>query len=649
MIGSFRSVLGSKYGKVGALAFLVLIFFAFASTDVSQQMSNIGSTNGEALATVDGKQLTVPEMQRRLNRALDNLRQQNPSLTMQQFIEQGGIEAVYDELVGNMALSAYAEKYGIRPSKAQIDAEIASNPAFQDAAGKFSQQTYEALLQRAGINETAMRQQVAEQLILRQALIPGTLHSSPASGIASPYAALLMEARQGRVAALPSGLFASSAPPSDAEISAFYKANTKRFMLPESRKLRYAVIDRSAIAARSVPTDAEIAAHYEKNKADFAARETRTFRQLIVASEQDAKAFAQQVASGQSLSAVAEKAGLATSAVNNVDKASFARESGQNVADQAFAARQGSLVGPVKGELGWQILFVEAVVAIPGQTLDQARPSIAAIVQDRKAADALSALTSRIDDLAADGSTLDDIAKATGLTVAETPFVAQQGMVVDGDLALMNDVVPALLKDAFAMDPDADPQITTIAPDQKFAVIDVTDVRPSAPAPLDKIKPQVAQALRLSEGVKKAAAAVETIKAAVAKGDSFEAALAKAGANLPPVEAIDMRRIEIARQGGQVPPALQLLFSMKQGTAKSMAIPGDQGYLLVFLDKIVSADTTKAPELVAQTREQLAKAMGNEYGFQLRRAIEVAMGTERNAKALAEFKNAMRQTNGAAP
>ena len=144
----------------------------------------------------------------------------------------------------------------------------------------------------------------------------------------------------------------------------------------------------------------------------------------------------------------------------------------------------------------------------------------------------------------------------------------------------------------------------------------------------------------LDQGSKKAKAVADKIAKAVSGGTPLSKAIADAGVKLPGVQNISSTRADLARQSqqGQVPPPLSLMFSMAQGTAKSLAAPRDQGWFVVVLDKLNRGDASKRDDLLQATKAQFKQVFGNEYTAQFINAMKADIGVERNEDSLAALK-----------
>ncbi len=646
MLSVFRRIIHSKFGAIFAILFLGVIAAAFILGDVtSGQFGGASLSGGGTAAKAKGYKLTVAELQDRVQRVFENARRSNPELQIGEFFAQGGGAQVFDQLVQSLALRAYADDQGIHISKRLVDAQIAQIPAFQDAAGNFSNDNFRALLARERLSEQALRDDISREILQRQLLAPIGIGARPSENLVLPYASLLLEARQGQVAAIPAVAFLDDKDPTDAQLADFYKKNSDRFTIPEQRRIRYAVIDADRFAQASTPSDAEISAYYNQNKANYAASENRSVEQLVLPTEAGAKAIAAQVKGGKSLPQAAQGAGLSVSSLDAQSRAQLTSATSKAVADAVFAAKQGELVGPVRGPLGWLLLRVTAVQDKPARPLTAVRDEIVKVLRVQKEKQLLNDFTAKLEDQIADGGTFDEVAKDNGLTLETTPPLLATGKQVK-DMAYVApaDVQP-LLPPAFAMSADDDAQLVPITPDKRYALIAPGQIIAAAPPPLAEVKPLVQAQYKLNAGNQKAKALAEQIRAKVAKGTKLADAISQAGVKLPAPQTLGGRRADIMRAEQRPPAEVSILFAMAENSVKTLPISEGRGYFVVQLTKIERGDAKDNPQLLAQVRDQMGEVIGQEYGEQFERAVEKELGVTRNPKAVEQVRAALAANN----
>src|SRR5205085_8720460 len=171
----------------------------------------------------------------------------------------GDFETILSALIDERTLIAFADKYGFHLSKRLIDAEIAQIPGTKGLNGQFSEQAYQQFLAQQRLTDAEVRQVIAGGLLQRLLLTPVATNARVSVGMASPYASMLLESREGEAAAVPIAAFRAGLNPTDAQLQQYYAANRNRYMIPEQRVLRIARVGAEQVAGVGA-SDQEIAA-----------------------------------------------------------------------------------------------------------------------------------------------------------------------------------------------------------------------------------------------------------------------------------------------------------------------------------------------------------------------------------------------------
>ncbi|MEG3179961.1 peptidylprolyl isomerase [Sphingomonas sp. LT1P40] len=638
MLTFLRRTIFSTVGKIVALLLLVLIAVAFALGDITNLTGSSGPRSG-ALIEIGDRKVDEAEVQARMKNALERVRQQQPMLDMTQFVNSGGYEQVLDDIVNRLTLEEYARKNGMSVSKAAIDGEIASSPAFADPiTGQFSQRAFEQVLAREAITTEQIRADIRQGILAQWVAGTSVAANYVPVELATPYASLLLERRKGSVGYIPSAAIAPGAAPTDAELTAFYNRGRARYTLPERRVIRYAIVRPDQFAESAKATDAEIAETYRKDAAKYAASTRRTFAQVNVADQAAANALAAKIKGGMSMAAAAQAIGLKPATIENAEKPAFARSSSQAIADAAFAAKAGDVVGPLRSQFGWSIVRVEKIDQIAAKPLTQVSAEIATAITARKEAEALANMRARLDNGLANNATFDEAVADAKLKAEATPPVFADGRATQDPQAQPDPVLGQIAQGGFAMETGDDPQLIQIGQDGGFALIKTERVIAAAPLPLAQIRAGVTADFlrdRQLQGARKVAAAV---LADVNKGTPIADAMKKTGLTLPALQPLDASRGEIGQMGQQVPPPVRLMFSMAAKKAKLTEAPNGGGYWVVWLDAIQAGNARGNQPLVTQTRSQLGQMIGSEYVEQFVKAVRKTVGIKRNEQAIARLK-----------
>ncbi len=633
MLQSFRKVFKSKLGLSLTLVFLVIVGFAFASSDVASTGMFGGISGGDRVAVVGNKRIDTSDLSNAMTNALDTARQTNPTITMEAMVAQGGIDSVLGQMIQRTALAEYARRHGMRAGKRLVDSEIAQIPAFRGLDGQFDRNAFLSLLAQRGLSEAAVRRDIETGLLARQLLAPIAFAPVMPESIGKRYASLLRERRAGAIATLPSAVYAPQGQPTDAQLQAFYKDARDRFIRPERRVIRYAAFGPEALGDLPAPTEAQIAERYNRDKAQYAATERRRFTQLVVPTQDAANAILAEVRGGKSLDVAAREKGLATAAIGPVSQADFANDTSAAIAQAAFTASQGAFTQPSRSPLGWYLIHVDAIDRQPARSLDQVRAEISAALAEEQHRTALADLSARLEDEFDNGSSLSDVAHELKLEVASTRPATADGRIYGSE----NETVPAILlralQPAFEMR-EGEPQLAEIVPGESFLLFDIADITSSAVAPLAEIRDDVIAAWRQSEGSKAARNAADRIIERLKKGSTLaEAVAAEKRPGVPAPQSVDLNREQLASQG-QVPSNLALFFSMAQGTEKKLEAPDEAGWYVVRLDTVEPGKVDAGDTLIASTLRQLGLVAGDEYSAQFVAAAQREVGVKRNENAI---------------
>ncbi|OCC23208.1 peptidylprolyl isomerase [Croceicoccus estronivorus] len=633
MIQLIRKLLDSKIGVAAALVFLGLIALAFAGIDVSNSGMFGGVAGGDRAATVGKVKITTSELSRAASRSVEQVRQNQPTMTMQIFLEQNGLDQVLDDLIDRYAIAEYGKQLGLRAGDRLIDSEIANVPAFRGADGNFDNDLYRQVLAQQGLNDKLVRSDIGQGLLAQQVLTPVAFGAVMPGDLVERYTALLKETRKGTIAVIPSETYAPSANPTDAQLKTYYDAHKSDYIRPERRVIRYAVFGADALGDLRAPTEAEIAARFKRDAAQYAASEKRSLTQLIVPTEATAKAILAETAKGTSLAAAAKGKGLATTSVGPIARQALSTQFSKDVADAAFGGAKGAISGPVRSSLGWHLIRVDAVDGTPAKTLDQVRGQIASDLAAEQRRTAVMDLASRLQDEFDGGSSLADAATEVKAKVNETRPLTADGAIYGTRGEKAPEVLTKAISTAFAME-EAEPQLAEIDPGKTFIIFDVKDITPSAAAPLDEIKDTLNAAWKRDQGLAKAKEAADRVLAAMRKGTSAAKAMAAEKKSFPTPDRISLNREQLTQMGERVPAPLALLFSMAEGTVKRLEAPRQMGWFIVQLDNIEPGKVTKDDPMLANVSRELGSVTEREYEQQFRSAARAEIGVTRNDAAI---------------
>jgi len=641
MLAFFRRVLSSWV----AIAILGVIMVAFIITGVGTPGGGIinGGASEAEVARIGSTRLMGSEVAARLQSQLREVQQQQPTMTMESMVAAaGGLNAIIQQMITGKLVIEWERRHGIVANERLIGAKIATIPAFLGPTGQFDQRQMAAILAQQRVSFQNLHDGIRDDIVTRQLLTPVTAGTHASAGLATPYASLLLDKREGAIGTIPASRDGLPAP-TDGDIEGWYRGHLPAYSLAERRVLRYAAMGPENVQV-AAPTDAEIAAAYKADAAKYAARETRTVSRVVLPDEAAARAFADKAKAGDFAKAAAD-AGFPAKDISlgALTRDALASATSPAVADAVQALPQGGTTAPIKTGLGWMVAHLDAVTSTPARSLDAVRGEIADAIAKKKKTDAAATLVEQVQKSIDDGATFDEAVKKHGLTAVSTPPLLANGTAPATPDYKPDATVTALLKAGFDASPDDDPSVETVGPDQHFALLVLGTVTPAAPLPLAEVRARVIEDLTASRAADRAKTRAQQILAKLNGGVTPAAAFAAAG--LPAPQAVGVTQLDMARLQGPPPAQIGALFRLTTGKNDIVAGPGGT-WFVVHLDRIVPGDMTQLPALTKVVQGDLTRTLSGEYLEQFANAARSEIKVRINPAGVAALA---KQLSGGAP
>ena len=637
MISFFRGLSKSWVGTIILVLFFGAILVSFALADIGNVGSSPFGGSSGALVDVGDEDITDRDMSTSMNRALKQAQSENPEATYAALAGQFG--TILDQMIDERALVSFAADHGFIVSKKLIDGEIASLPQNRGLDGKFSDAAYQSFLQQQQMTDADVRRLLNVAIAQRLVLAPAAVDARVPVGVARPYASMLLEQREGQLSLIPTSLFVAGLNPSDGDLQAFYAQNKARYMVPEQRVLNMARIGADNVAAVTA-SETEIAAYYRANAAKYGGAESRVLSQAVVRDKAQADGIAARARGGAAFAAAAAPAGLSAEdvSVGPQTKAEFSNLAGDAIANAAFSAASGAIVGPIRSDLGWHVIRIDAIRAASGRSLAQVRDEIAGQLAVAKRKEALADLVAKVEESFDDGSSFAEAAAASKLKVVATPAITGAGTARDNPAYRLPPELAPALKAGFAQEAGDTPEVVTLPGDAGYVVVGIDRVIEAAPAPLATIRDRVRTDWVRRKAADRARAVASEIAAKVARGVPMQQAIAAAGVALPPAEPMTARRIQMSQASADAVAPLKMLFTLGAGKSRLVADPSGRGFFVVKTIKITPGDATGNPALIAQTQSAFQQNAPDELAAQLLNALKTDVGVKRDEKLIAAAK-----------
>lgn len=512
---------------------LGLIVASFVLTGVGDYL--IGGSNDYA-AKVNGQEIGRAQFEQAVQNERSRMQEQlgeNFSVLagndgyMQQMRQQ-----VLSQLIDEALIDQYARKLGLNISDAQIRQAIYAVPAFQ-TNNQFDNDKYLDQVRRLGLTPDRYAELLRKQLVTQQ-LIQGL--GATQFSLPKEIDSLVAQAAQDRVvrtATIDVAAIAKTLNVTDEEIKGYYDSNKSRFIDPEAFKVSYLLLDAARVMDSVKVTDADIAAFYEKNKQEFTQPERKRFSVIQLKTEADARAVLDELKNGADFAALAkEKSQDVVSRRTGGDLGWMDANATVDELQQANLTEKGQLSEPVKSSVGYLIVRLDDIQAAQVKPLSAVRDDIATRAKREKALDEFFALQRKVSEAASnDNESLASAEEAAGQKATETAWFSHDQVPAELNFPQVTQAIfgGTLLGDSGA--PGSNSDVIGVEGDRAI-VLRITDHRAETPRPLDQVRDEIVQVLKVQKAQQQANLQAEKILVDLKQGneDSLKAANLSFGA-----------------------------------------------------------------------------------------------------------------------
>jgi peptidyl-prolyl cis-trans isomerase D len=525
-----------------SLGLVVVTFIFLYVPSFMDPAAGTGTNPNDAIATIEGRRVTVGTFQRLYQQQLLSVRQAYGGQITDDMIRQLQIpQRVVQQMVDEEAMVAEAERLGLTVSDSELLERIVRMPGFQENGAFIGEPRYRQVLsmQRPPVRTSDFEDQ------LRKGLLAEKLQAAVTAWVLVSDADAEAEFRKQNekvkleMAVFTASQFNAGITPTDAEISAQFTANQEKYRAPEKRRVRYLSIDAEALRATRTVTPAEVEARYRESMAAFTMPEQVRASHILfktgegkdeAAQLKAAEAALAKVKAGGDFAALAKQLSEDSSAPQGGDLGFFAHPAMvKEFSDAAFAMQPGQTSEIVKSQFGFHIIKTTERRAGGTQPLADVRAQIEDQIKFEKAgAEAQSIADQAAKDID-DPSDLDTVAKARGLTVGDSGLFSR-----DEPLAGLG-FAPLVAAEAFRLEQGkVSGQLRT---NQGIAFIAVTEIKPPAIPSLDEVKDKVRDDVIRIKAVELAKAKAAAMSQSAQKG-AFAAAAKAAGVEVKTTELV---------------------------------------------------------------------------------------------------------------
>lgn len=616
MLQKMRNLLGGWPAKIifGLMVF-VFSFFGIESYFVAR--------NETWVAKVDGHEISQQDFQNTFNQYRQQQMAQ-PGNTMEaaDFDKPAVKNAVLDQLINQQLLLNLNAKLGVSVPDSQIRARIAQVPQFQ-VDGHFNADAYLATLSASSKTPQQYQDEIRTQLAPGQLAAPVVNTAFATDAEVDAYLKLRLQTRDFHYVELPQPP-APDTQVSDAEIAAWYKSHTSKFMTPEEVSLHYIELDAADMKVSAATEEAALKARYEKEKSRYSMSEEREAAHILIkvpanatpAQQKAALATAEKVdklakAPGADFAKLAEQYSDDLGSRNQGGDLGWLQKGDTDQAFESalFSMQQGEISNPVLSPEGYHIIDLKSVRAGQIKPFAQVHDQLAAEVQKTERQSEYSDIAGKLTDLVyQDPTSLEPAAKALGLTVKTTPLFTREG--ASSGIAANKAVIKTAFSDqVLAQGNSSDP--IDLGPNH-IAVVHVADHQPAKPKPLSAVADTIRKDILQSRADAAAKQAADKLYSQLQKDGGDLASIATpAGQQVK--QASTVQRDSNAFDKKLLEAVFRMPPPAKGKTTHALVpLPGGR-YVLVSLSGVHAGDATIVPKPQREMlREQMAQVSGDE-------------------------------------
>lgn len=423
-----------------SLVLLIVPFaFYFVPDFLADRTAAAGASPNEVVATVEGREVTAGQFQRRFQTQMQAYQQAYGGNINAQLLRQLGIEQqILQQIVDEHASLVEAERQGITVSDEELAAQIFSFPAFQEGGRFVGEQRYEQVLrsQRPPMTKSDFEENLRRSMVIDKFRAALTDWMSVSDAELKNEYTTRNEKVKLQVVALTADKFRDKVTVSDADVASYFEAHKAEYRVGERRKVKFMVIDQEQARQKTTVTPAEVQAHYTQNLQQFQTPEQVRATHILLKTEgkdeaavrKQAEDLAKQIKAGADIAELARKYSEDdASKANGGDLDYFGR--GQMVPEfekAAFGMEPGQVSDPVKTQYGFHIIKTIDRKPAATRTLEEVRGQLTEQLQFQKAQQAIQAQAKAADDQIDDPSDLDRVAKQHGYVVQESGLFSRE-------------------------------------------------------------------------------------------------------------------------------------------------------------------------------------------------------------------------------
>ena len=586
---------GKRWIRIAMGIFLVVICLSMLTYLIPGLLNGpVGGASPDAVASINGREITVDDFQREFNQATQN--QTVPAMMRSIYAQQ-----ILDQMIFQQALDYEATRLGLQVTPEEQTERLKEILPTAWVGGVWQKDRYvDEVQQRTGMSvpqfESAIRDDMLQQKF-RQLITDG-ITVTPAE-VAQEF-----RWRNEKVtidyALIKASDLASTIHPSDADLSAWFAKNHARYQIPEKRSGRYALLDLAKLRANTQVSDDVLRNYYNSNINQYKVEnrvhvEHILFKTVgktdaeIAEIRKKAEDVLKQAKHGANFEDLAKKYSEDDATKPKGGDLGWIVE-GQTVPEfqqAAFSLPKGAISDLVKTQYGFHIIKVLDHENAHTKSFEEVRDSILQPLLDEKVSNEANDISDQMASAVrqSDRQSLEDLAKKFNLEMGDIPAVSATEPV--GPLGN----APALHHALSEMSPGELSQ--PIQVDNGFAIVTVKNILPAHQATLAEVHDQVLADYQHEKSIELAQERAQELAKRTQSGGKFDQAAKALG--------LTLKTSDPFARSGSIPDVgtakeLQAAFDMPVGQISPAAKIGDNWVVY----RVASHDSPDLSELAKQ-------------------------------------------------
>ncbi|OEC99071.1 MULTISPECIES: peptidylprolyl isomerase [unclassified Rhizobium] len=589
-----------------AKGLLLLLAAAFGVWGVERSLITGGGSN--TVVTVGDQHIDTNEFRLAYRRQIQAISQQlRMQITPEQARAFGIGQQTVAQLVAGASLDQLAADMNLGLSQDRLAKLIGDDPAFKAANGAFDRQKFDMLLRNSNISPDDYikeRSKVAIRSQIVEAVSNGFVAPAVLADAVKQYHD---ETRSIDYLLLTNANIDPVKAPADDVLQKWFDGVKSKYRAPEYRKFAYVKLQAEDIADVASVTDDEVRAQFDKRKDSFTTPATRTIEQLTFANKDLANAAADALKTGTTFDQLVSDQGKKPS---DVLLGTFTKDQvpDKTVAEAAFAvSKEGGTTPVVDGSFGPVILRVTNVKNETAKNFDDVKEDIRKQIALGNAANEITSVHDKFEDLRGSGASLQDAASQLKLKLVTIDTIDQTGLDQNGNEIKDLPARQQLISEVFKADQGGNPAPLTVGNDG-YIWYDVMNVTPDHDRPLSEVREKaVADWTAEQQKVGLAAKAAE-LKQEAQKGKSLADIAAPLGIAVESKTGITRSTDDPVLGRGGIAAA----FSGPVDTAANAVGADDTTQILLKVTDVNDNPTTDALSNDDQQVAQIANAAGDD-------------------------------------